>query len=85
MGGEEGCLEPKLSHGQNIKVRDRQLQVAGRHKYFLSAWMDITLDRKIFNMVKHLYQQYPKPRIRFNSEEAAIIDGEIQKLLSIQE
>ena len=47
--------------------------------------MEITLDRKIFNMVKHLHQQYPKPRIRFNSEEAAIIDNEIQTLLSIQE
>ena len=30
-------------------------------------------------------QQYSKPPIRFNSEEAAIIDGEIQKLLSNQE
>jgi len=27
------------------------------------------------------YQQYPKPPIRFNSEEAAIIDFEIQQLL----
>ena len=28
------------------------------------------------------YQQYPKPPISFNSGEAAIIDGEIQKLLT---
>ena len=27
------------------------------------------------------YQQYPKPPIKFNFDEAAIIDGEIQQLL----
>ena len=27
------------------------------------------------------HQQYPKPPIKFNSEEAAIIDSEIQQLL----
>ena len=51
--------------------------------------MDITSDRKILDMVEHChleftenpYQQYPKPPIKFNSEEAAIIDGEIQQLL----
>ena len=83
--GKDGCSEePKLSHGQNIEVRDRKLQAAGRLKYLLSVWMDITPDRKILNMVEHchleftqnLYQQYPKPPVRFNSEEAAIIDGE---------
>ena len=44
---------------------------------------------KILDMVEHChleftenpYQQYPKPPIKFNSEEAAIIDGEIQQLL----
>ena len=52
-------------------------------KYFLSVWMDITSDRKILDMVEHChlefnenpYQQYPKPPIKFNSDEAAIIDG----------
>ena len=51
--------------------------------------MDITSDRKILDMVEHChleftanpYQQYPKPPIKFHSEEAAIIDGEIQQLL----
>ena len=51
--------------------------------------MDITSDRKILDMVKHChleftenpYQQYPKPPIKFNFDEAAIIDGEIQQLL----
>ena len=48
--------------------------------------MDITSDRKILDMchlefTENPYQQYPKPPIRFNSEEAAIIDGEIQQLL----
>ena len=51
--------------------------------------MDITSDRKILDMVEHChleftenpYQQYPKPPIKFNSDEAAIIDGEIQQLL----
>ena len=89
-GGEEGCSEElELNRDQNIEVRDRVLRVAGRLKYFLSVWMDITSDRKILDMVEqcHLefpenpYQQYPKPPIRFNSEEAAIIDGEIQQLL----
>ncbi|KAK2557513.1 Pol polyprotein [Acropora cervicornis] len=53
------------------------------------VWMDITSDRKILDMVEHChleftenpYQQYPKPPIKFNSDEAAIIDGEIQQLL----
>ena len=44
----------------------------------------------ILDMVEHChlefirtpYQQYPMPPIRFNSSEAAIIDGEIQQLLS---
>lgn len=53
--------------------------------YFLSVWMDITSD-----MVEHChpeftenpFQQYPKPPIRFYSEEAAIIGGKIQQLLS---
>ena len=52
-------------------------------KYFLSVWMDITSDRKILDMVEHChleftenpYQQYPKPPIKINSDEAAIIDG----------
>ena len=43
--------------------------------------MDITSDRKILDMVEHChlgftenpYQQYPKPQIKLNSEEAAII------------
>ena len=51
--------------------------------------MDITSDRKILDMVEHChleftenpYQQYPKPPIKFNFDEAAIIDGEIQQLL----
>ena len=88
--GEEGCSEePELNHDQNIEVRDRDLQVAGRLKYFLSVWMDITSDPKILDMVQHChleftenpYQQYPKPPIKFNSDEAAIIDCEIQQLL----
>ena len=66
------------------------MQIAGRLKYFLSAWMEITSDRKILDMVEHChleftehpYQQYPKPPVRFNSEEAALIDGEIQQLLN---
>ena len=79
--GEEGSSkEPELNHDQNIEVRHRDLQVAGRVKYFLSVWMDITSDRKILDMVKHChleftenpYQHYPKPRIKFNSDEAAI-------------
>ena len=49
-GGEgrgEGCSkEPELNHDQNIEVRDRELQVAGRLKYFLSVWIDITSDSK---------------------------------------
>ena len=52
--------------------------------------MEITSDRKILDMVEHChleftehpYQQYPKPPVRFNSEEAALIDGEIQQLLN---
>ena len=81
-GGEEGCSgEPELSHDQNIEVRDRTLHVAGRLKYFLSVWMAITSDKKILDMVEHCHleftetpsQQYPKPRIRFNSEEAVIV------------
>lgn len=51
--------------------------------------MDITSDQKILDMVEHChleftenpYQQYPKPPIKFNFDEAAIIDGEIQQLL----
>ena len=51
--------------------------------------MDITSDRKILDMVEHChleftenpYQQYSMPPIKFNSDEAAIIDGEIQQLL----
>ena len=86
--GEEDC-EPELNHDQNIEVRDRDLHVAGRLKYFLSIWMDITSDRKILDMVKHCHleftenphQEYPKPPVKFNSDEAAIIDGEIQQLL----
>ena len=90
-GGEEGCSEePELSHDQNIEVRDRELKVGGRLKYFLSVWMAITSDRKILDMIEHCHleftenpsQQYPKPPIRFNSEEAVIIDGEIQQFLS---
>ena len=90
-GGEEGCSkEPELNHDQNIEVRDRELQVAGRLKYLHSVRMDITSDRKILDMVEHChpdftenpYQQYPKPPIKFNSDKAAIIDGETQQLLS---
>lgn len=52
--------------------------------------MEITSDRKILDMVEHChleftehpYQQYPKPPVRFNSEEAALIDGEIHQLLN---
>ena len=52
--------------------------------------MEITSDRKILDMVEHChleftehpYQQYPKPPVRFNSEEAALIDGEIPQLLN---
>ena len=73
-----------------MEVRDRYLQVAGTVKYFLSAWKAITSDSMILDMVEHChlefiktpYQQYPMPPIRFNSSEAAIIDGEIQQLLS---
>ena len=58
-------------------------------KYFLSVWMDITSDRKILDMVEncHLeftenpYQQYLKPPIKFNSDEAAIIDGKKKQQL----
>lgn len=35
--------EPELNNDQNIKVGDRELQVAGRLKYFLSVWMDTLL------------------------------------------
>ena len=49
-GGEEGCSkEPELNLDQNIEVREKELQVAGRLEYFLSVWMDITSDRKILN------------------------------------
>ena len=59
MGRRAGCSEkPKLSHGQNIEVRDRDLQVTGRLKYFLSVWMDITSDRKILNMVEHCHLEF---------------------------
>ena len=52
--------------------------------------MEITSDRKILDMVEHChleftehpYHQYPKPPVRFNSEEAALIDGEIHQLLN---
>ena len=93
MGGGgrgKGCSEePELNHDQNIEARDRELQVAGRLKYFLFVWMDITSDRKIIDMVEHCHldfienpcQQYPKLPIKFNFQEAAIIDGEIQQLL----
>ena len=65
------------------------MQVAGRLKYFLPAWKAITSDSTILDMVEHChlefittpYQQYPMPPMRFNSNEAAIIDGEIQQLL----
>jgi len=89
-GGEEGfSKEPELNHDQNVEVRDRELQVAGRLKYFLSVWMEITSDRKILDMDEHCHleftenphQQYPKPPIKFRSEEAAIIDGEVHQLL----
>ena len=65
------------------------MQVAGRLKYFLSAWQAITSDSHILDMVEHChlefienpFQQYPMPPIKFNRHEAAIIDAEIQKLL----
>ena len=88
--GEEGCSkEPELNHDQNVEVRDRELQVAVRLKYFPSVWMEITSDRTILDIVEHFHleftknphQQYPKPPIKLNSEEAAISDGEIQQLL----
>ena len=44
--GGRGCSkEPELNHDQNIEVRDRGLQVAGRLKYFLSVWVEITSDK----------------------------------------
>lgn len=53
--GEEGFSEePGLNNDQNIKVGDRELQVAGRLKYFLSVWMDIT-PKKILDMVEHYH------------------------------
>ena len=87
-GGGGGCSEePELRYHQNIEVRE--LQVAGRLKYFLPAWKAITSDSTILDMVQHChlafitipYQQHPMPPMRFNSNEAAIIDGEIQQLL----
>lgn len=70
--GEEGFSEePELNNDQNIKVEDRELQVAGRFKYFLYVWMDITPEKSL-DMVEHyhleltenFYEQYPKPPIR---------------------
>ena len=51
--------------------------------------MEITSDRKILDMVEqchlefteHPYQQHPKPPVRFNPKEAALIDGEIKQSL----
>ena len=88
-GGGEGCSkEPELNPDQNIEVRDRELQVAGSLKSFLLVWMD-NVRKKYSHMVEHChlqftenpYQQYPKPPIKFNSEEAAIIDGEYNNCL----
>ena len=89
MGGEGCSKEPELNPDQNIEVRDRELQVAGRLKYFLLVWMDNVRLRNILDMVEHChleftenpYQQYPKPPIKFNSEEAAIVDGEYNNCL----
>ena len=89
-GGESCSKEPELNHDQNVKVRDRELQVAGRLKHFLSVWMDITSDRKIrLDMVEHWhleftenpYQQYPKPPIELNSEEAAFNNCLVKRVL----
>lgn len=60
--GGEGCSkEPELNHDRNIEVRNRELPVASRLKYFLSVSMDITSDRKILDMVEQSSWVYWKP------------------------
>ena len=49
--GKRYLQEPEPSHDQNVKVRDRKLQVAGRLKCFLCSWKTITSDSKILDMV----------------------------------
>ena len=57
--GEESCSkEPELNHDQNVEVRDREVQVAGRLKHFLSVWMDITSNIKILDMVEHCHLEF---------------------------
>ena len=57
--GEEGCSEePQLIHDQNVEVRDKELKIAGRLKYFLSPLMEITSDRKILDMVEHCHLEF---------------------------
>ena len=81
-GGEEGCSEePELNHDQNIEVRDRELQVAGRLKYFLSVWMDITSDRKILDMVEHCYLELTENPNNISSLQLDLILKRLQLLM----
>ena len=71
-GSEEGfSKEPELNHDQNVDVRDRELQVAGRLKYFLSVWMEITSDRKILTWLNNVILSSLKtptiPSLQLNS------------------
>ena len=62
--------------------------LAGLNTFSLPGWKLHQTEKFLTSLNTHLeftehpYQQYPKPPVRFNSEEAALIDGEIQQLLN---
>ena len=88
---EVSALNYKCTQHPNSDVsaiNDVSIKVAGRLKYFLSAWKLIT-NRKILDMVQHCHQKiveplsqhYNLPPTRFSPEEAKIIDDEAKTLL----
>lgn len=89
-GKEKRSKEPQLTaHTTEVRTINNHLPPAGRLRWFLPAWKEITSDARILDMVQHCHiefvenpqQNYPVNPIRFNSQEIEIIDNEIQKLL----
>ena len=63
---------------------------AGRLMHFVSAWMSITADQNVLDVVQHCHleicnptQPRPRPQIQFDPKEREVITSEIALLLEL--
>lgn len=79
-GFEAGGEEEERLISKLVQVSLETQKFAGRPRHFVSAWMSVTSDQNVLNIVQHchleicsLTQPRPRPQIQFDPKERETI------------